>query len=205
MKYLLPLIALLIFSSCKFDLSKDDAKDQEKMEKSSSEDRDSDERIEDLTKVLEDITEGEAVEPAPYQVLQEMLPKRLKGFDRVDMEGSKAGMLGIKISNASATYEDGDQEVEIHILDGGSLGAILSMADEWADVEFDRSDRNGFERTSTLSGFRCYEKFEKKGNSELAVIIDDRFLVTADGRVDDFDDLRDMVESLKLKRLQRRK
>jgi hypothetical protein len=201
MKYLLPLLAILVFASCKFDLKDNDAKDPDKTERESSKKKDSDNKLDEFTKAIEDLSEGKSVETVPYQELQELLPARLEGYERVDMEGSRTGALGIKVSTATATYEDGDQEIEINIVDGGSFGGVLSSAQNWMDAEFESSSKNGFERTSTLKGYKSYEQFDKNGTSSLAVIVQDRFLVTASGRVKDFDQLKDMVESMKLRKL----
>lgn len=203
MKYLLPFLAILVLASCKFELKDNDAKDSDKTERESSKKKDSDDKIDELSKAIEELSEGKSVETVPYQDLQKLLPSRLEGYDRVDMEGSRTGALGIKVSTATATYEDGDQEIEINIVDGGSFGGILSSAQNWMDAEFEHSNKDGFERTSTLKGFKSYEQFDKNGTSSLAVIVQDRYLVTASGRVNDFDELKDMVESMKLKKLKK--
>jgi hypothetical protein len=203
MKYLLPLLAILVFASCKFDLKDNDAKDPDQTERESSKKKDSDDKLDEFTKAIEELSEGKSVETVPYQELQELLPSRLEGYERVDLEGSRTGALGIKVSTATATYEDGDQEIEINIVDGGSFGGVLSSAQNWMDAEFERSSKDGFERTSTLKGYKSYEQFDKNGTSSLAVIVQDRYLVTASGRVKDFDQLKDMVESMKLRKLKK--
>ena len=203
MKYLLPLLAILVFASCKFELNDNDAKDPDQTERESSKKKDSDDKLDEFTKAIEELSEGKSVETVPYQELQELLPSRLEGYERVDLEGSRTGALGIKVSTATATYEDGDQEIEINIVDGGTFGGVLSSAQNWMDAEFERSSKDGFERTSTLKGYKSYEQFDKNGTSSLAVIVQDRYLVTASGRVKDFDQLKDMVESMKLRKLKK--
>lgn len=160
------------------------------------------ESLDELSKSIEDLTEGKGVKTIHHDQLRNLLPKRMSGFSRTDIEGNTSRMLGIGISTAKAVYEKRSEEVEISVVDAGSLGVIMSMAD-WADVEIDKSDRHGFERTATLDGYRCFEKFDKRGRSELAVIVGNRFLVAASGKIDDFDDLRDLVSSMKLKRLEK--
>lgn len=164
--------------------------------------KDAQESLDELSKSIEEMVEGNGAKTVHYTELQELLPKKLDRHRRTDLEGNTSGILGVRISTAQAVYEKGDSEVEISIVDAGSLGVIMSMAD-WVEAEFDESDRNGFKRTGTFEGYRCFEQYRKKGNSEMAVIVANRFLVVASGGVDDFDDLRDMVSDMKLKRLER--
>lgn len=196
---LLVLFIAVSLVACKSDRSdKNDVREDSKTEKTNSDDPFA--QVEDALNKLND---GEKVEVINHRELQDFLPNKLAGMEQTDIEGSTAGMLGFDISTVDADYGEGKDKINIKIVDAGGLGsAFLSMA-PWASMKLDKSNKDGFERTGEFEGYKCFEKFQKSGYSELAIIVDDRFIVTASATVDDFDDLRDAVRKLGLKKLSR--
>lgn len=202
MKYILILCLAITVSSCKFG-SNDNENKYERTERKSSKKnkKEAQNGLEELEEALNTLSDGEKVETMPHQELQKMMPNRIGSFEQTDLEGSKQGALGFKISNAHAEYKDGNKKIEIDIVDSGSLGPAALGVMNWLDLEIDKSSKNGFEKTGTIKGHKSFEKFEKNGWSELLLFVNDRYLVTARGNVEDFDDLKDAVLDLPLKKL----
>ncbi|MEK7253099.1 MAG: transposase [Bacteroidota bacterium] len=144
---------------------------------------------------------GKTVEPINFRQLQELLPENAAGFERINKSGETSGAAGMTISVAKGDYKKGDATVDLNVMDTGGMGlAMLSMA-AWTTIVVDKEDDNGYERTSKLDGYKSYEKYEKgSGRSELAVIVGDRFLVTANGNAE-MDDLKKLVKGVDLGKL----
>ena len=142
------------------------------------------------------------VEPIDWRKLKDLLPRRVAGMKRVDVEGEKVGALGIHVSKVTAEYEDDDRGMELTIVDLGSLRRAAMTGLDWLDLDVDREGDWGFERTFTLEGFPAHEKFEREGAGsayEMEVVVGKRFVVTieAKGRdldEGDLDDLRDAID-----------
>jgi hypothetical protein len=167
------------------------------------------EAMQNAKQAMKDLQGGEQVEVVPFRELQELLPEKLAGFERISKEGETTGAMGMNVSRAEAKYKDGDDEVKIEVVDTGGLGmAMMGMA-AWSGITIDKEDENGYERTSKLDGYKCYEKFRKNGRtSELAIIVEGRFLVTASKRAaneKDMDRMKKVVKDMDLSKLAKKK
>jgi hypothetical protein len=167
------------------------------------------EAMQNAKQAMKDLQGGEQVEVVPFRELQELLPEKLAGFERISKEGETTGAMGMNVSRAEAKYKDGDDEVKIEVVDTGGLGmAMMGMA-AWSGITIDKEDENGYERTSKLGGYKCYEKFRKNGRtSELAIIVEGRFLVTAskrDANEKDMDRMKKVVKDMDLSKLAKKK
>lgn len=154
-------------------------------------------------KAVKDAQLKQPVEPVNFRTLQELLPEKTAGFERTKMGGETAGAMGIKFSKAEGKYKNaGGKNLQLDIMDTGGLGmSTMSMA-AWAMVDVDKEDDNGYERTGTLNGYKSYEKFRKNGsNSELGVLVEKRFIVTANCRGCDMETMRSVIQSLDLGKL----
>lgn len=143
------------------------------------------------------------VEPVNFRTLQELLPEKAAGFERTKLGGETSGAMGIKFSKAEGRYKNADgKNLRLDIVDTGGLGmSTMSMA-AWAMVDVDKEDENGYERTGTLNGYKSFEKFRKNGSdSELALLVEKRFIVTANCRGCDMETMRSFIHSLDLGKL----
>ncbi len=109
---------------------------------------------------IKSMNDGEEVEVVDFRELKKLLPERLAGLNRTEHKGAKTGAMGIKVSNAEATYEDGDKKIEIEITDTGGLGIAKMGLAAWTTVEIDSESDDGFERTYRKDGMHYYEKYE---------------------------------------------
>ncbi len=156
------------------------------------------ERIERLGEAIRKETD---VEPVDWRKLADLMPRRVAGMKRVDVEGEKVGALGIRVSKVTAKYEGDDREMELTIVDLGSLRRAAMAGLDWLDLDIDREGTWGFERTFTHEGFPAHERFERQGSSktyEMEVVVGHRFVVSIDakGRMLDEDDLEDLREAI---------
>ncbi len=139
-------------------------------------------------------------EPINFRELQKMTPEKLDGMERTSKKGETAGAMGMKISTAEAKYKDDDGNIiEIKIIDtGGFAMGLMGMA-AWSMATIDKEDENGYERTSTLDGFKCFEKCRTRNNScELSAIAVNRFVVSASCRECGMDKLKRTVRKMGL-------
>ncbi len=139
-------------------------------------------------------------EPVNFRELQKMTPEKLDGMERVSKSGETAGALGMKISTSEAKYKDDDgNTIEVKIVDtGGFAMGLMGMA-AWSAATIDKEDENGYERTSTLDGYKCFEKCRNRNNScEISVIADNRYVVTASCNNCGMDKLKSTVKEMGL-------
>ncbi|MEZ5041702.1 MAG: hypothetical protein R2828_17540 [Saprospiraceae bacterium] len=142
-------------------------------------------------------------EPLNFRDLQAFLPEKLDGLERTNKSGQTNGAMGFKISQAEGTYQTSDgKKITISIFDTGGLQmGLMSMA-AWANLEMDKEDEKGYERTSTFNGFKAIEKYTKRSNnSELSLLVNNRFIVKGEGRDVPMTDLKAVMEDISLDRM----
>ena len=83
-----------------------------------------------------------------------------------------------------------------------SFSRLLALAG-WAGAEGEREDDEGSERTHRVNGRLTHEKSSKSGGTnEFAVILADRFVVSAKGHGVDLNALKGAVSGLDLGKLE---
>jgi hypothetical protein len=107
------------------------------------------------------------------------------------------------VSQAEATYSDGaEKHVTLEIADTGGVSGLTALAG-WAGVEGEKEDDSGSEKTQKVNGRLVHEKNAKSGGTnEFAIVLADRFVVTAKGRGVTLDALKEAVGSLDLAKLE---
>lgn len=139
--------------------------------------------------------------PVNFRKLKELLPERANGFDRDKTSGETTGTLGFNVSSTKATYKNGDQRIEVNLVDTGGIGSVFMGMAAWSMVDIDKETDNGFERTTTYEGYKAFEKCNNS-RCEFAVMVAKRFLLTLKGRNVEMDDLHDMVDDIDLDSLE---
>lgn len=148
-------------------------------------------------------------EPVDFRVLRDRLPGAVAGLERADVQGARQGAMGFTISEATATYEgaageDGTPSLALKVQDLGGAQMALMMGLAWTLAEVDRETSTGFERTVRLDGHPAYEEFDSATRTgKVQVLVADRFLVEAQGRLVEIDALRQAVRSVDLAALAR--
>lgn len=149
--------------------------------------------------------EGKATDAVDFRELKALLPDELGGMARKSSEGQKSGAMGFTLSMAEARYEkDSGGRIKLTITDAGAVAGMAAMAMyAWAGMEIDKEDENGYEKTTTIKGYRGYEKFNKSGNSsELSLIVANRFIVQLDGDDVSVDDLKSALDKIDFGKLE---
>lgn len=148
--------------------------------------------------------DGEPVEVINFRELKEMLPNRVAGMRLDDSSGETSGALGFKISTATGEYRDDDERIEITIADVGASPMVLMGMAAWSNIEFERDSDEGYERTTTIEGYKGYEKYDsEREDGQLSLIINNRFLVKVEGRNVSEKDLRSALRKIDLGDLER--
>ena len=148
---------------------------------------------------------GKKVEPVSFRELKALLPEELAGFRRKEIKGEKNGAMGLTISEASARYDgDGAANLRIKIADVGSLSGPMAIGlVGWASLEIDRESDDGYEKTTTFSGYKAVEKYRNNGkHGEIKLLLANRFIVEVDGYQVKMDDVKTAAGKLDLKKLE---
>lgn len=157
--------------------------------------------MKEAEKTMNELQGGEAKPVINFRELKEMLPEKLAGMKRESSTGETTGMMGMNVSHAEGKYTNDDKSarMRINITDVGGFGpAMMGMA-SWASLEFDKETDNGYEKTTTVDGYKAYEKYNSKSkDGEVAVLVAQRFIVNANGTNVSVDDLKSALKDLDL-------
>jgi hypothetical protein len=139
-----------------------------------------------------------------FRTLKELLPESIAGLKRTGSEGSRTNVVGIASSRAEATYEDGrGGRIVLEVSDVGTLSGVTAMAFAWVNIEIDKEGDSGYERTTTVSGRKAYERYDKATRSgELDVIVAGRFIVGAKATGVEMKVFKEAVAKLDLAKLE---
>jgi hypothetical protein len=146
---------------------------------------------------------GKHVDPIGVDQLKPFVPESFAGLAKLSSNAEKSGFAGLMVSKATATYGDRAQKnVTLEVSDTGGASGLLGLA-AWANVQAEREDDNGFERTERVNGRLVHEQGSKHGGpNEFAIVLGDRFVVSARGRGVDLPALKGAVSSLDLAKLE---
>ena len=149
-------------------------------------------------------TDKDLKEPVNFRNLKELLPENLAGMSRKKHSGKTSGAMGFKISMAEATYQDGDQKLEVDIVDAGGIGTALMGNAAWAKLEIDEESDDGFKRTIEIDGNKSYQECSNNNKRcQLAMMVAERFVVSLEGRNVNMDQLMKIAKNMDLDKLAR--
>ena len=146
---------------------------------------------------------GKHVDPVGIDQLKPLVPETLAGLPKTASSAEKTGFASLMVSKAEATYSDGaGKRVMLEISDTGGVSGIMALAG-WAGVQGESEDDTGSERTQRIDGRLTHEKTSKNGGTnEFALVIADRFVVSAKGTGVDVAALKSAVGGLDLGKLE---
>ncbi|HEX7854058.1 MAG TPA: Yip1 family protein [Sphingobium sp.] len=134
-----------------------------------------------------------ATKTVEASALQAVLPGSVAGFNRTSIESQGLGQAG---SNAEGRYEKNGQSFRLSVTDMSAMGALASMGAAMG-VTSNRQDANGYEKTETVDNRIVTEKWNTTDKSgEYGTTLADRFMVKAEGQVDDIATLKQAVASI---------
>ena len=146
---------------------------------------------------------GTRVEPVNIDQLRPLIPETFAGLPRTSSSAEKTGIAGLMVSNAKASYGDGaDKEATLEVVDTGGVSGIMGLA-SWANIQGEREDDEGSERTTKVGDRMIHEKISKTGGTnEFSMVVADRFMVNTTGRGVDINELKNAVAGLNLNQLE---
>lgn len=197
------LFALLFIGACGGDQS-DTVSDKMEEAKEAMENETNDQAanlndaMKQAKKAMEEAGMGQESEPVNFRELKKLLPEEMDGMEITDQSGQTSGAMGFNISQAEVEFTGGDGEkIKISIFDTGGIAMAAMGLAAWANVTIDKEDANGYERTTTINGFKAFEKFDtKRKRGEISIFAKERFIVKVEGREVDMEDLRDALSDI---------
>ncbi len=156
-----------------------------------------------LGEMAEGLSAGGVVEaPLNFRVLRDLLPEEVGEFTRRSREGKTEGALGFVVSAVEARYEDGEGgRIEVGIVDVGALPVVAMMGIvDWMNVDVEEESDRGWKRTLTFEGYPALEEFRgsdsDRGRAEFTYFVEQRFVVTLEGRNVSMDDVLDFRDEI---------
>jgi hypothetical protein len=147
---------------------------------------------------------GKRVEPIGIDQLKPFVPATFAGLDKTGGSAERNGMVGLAVSKAEGIYSDhARKHVTLEITDTGGASGLMGLAG-WMNVQGEREDDNGFEKTDKVDGRLTHEKGAKRpgGSNEFTVVLGDRFIVAARGNGVELPELKAAVATLDLGKLE---
>ncbi|HKB12546.1 MAG TPA: Yip1 family protein, partial [Vicinamibacterales bacterium] len=124
---------------------------------------------------------GHRVDPINIDQLKPFVPESFAGLPRRSINAEKTGIAALMVSKARAEYGDGAQRnVSLEISDTGGASGLVTLAG-WVNLQEEKQDENGEERTHKVDGRLVHEKMSKTGRNEFSIVLGDRFVVEAHG------------------------
>lgn len=139
-----------------------------------------------------------SVEPA---ALQGLLPDAIGGYRRTSIESQSMGAAGVGGSQAEARYEAGDRNFRLSVTDMAAMGGLAAMGAA-LNVQSNKQTEDGYEKTNTIDGRLVNEKWHNDGNGEFGMLVKNRFMVQAEGKVASIDELKGAVAAVGIGKLE---
>jgi len=146
---------------------------------------------------------GKNVEAIGVDQLKAFVPDTLAGLAKKSSRAEKNGMAGLMVSKAEATYgDDSGKSIELELSDTGGASGLMGLAASM-NVQGEKEDQYGSEKTTKVNGRMITEKVSKNGDAnEYSVVVGGRFVVSAKGHGLSIGDVRNAVTSMDLAKLE---
>lgn len=147
---------------------------------------------------------GKGVEPVQLDQLKPLLPEEFAGLPRTDLRTDRSGVKGLMIAKAEAIYSggNGSKRISLEVTDTGGAAGLMGLAG-WMGVQGEHEDSNRREVTRH-EGDRLVHEEESKhgGTNKYAVVVAERFIVSASGSGVPIDTLKAGVGAVDLSKLE---
>jgi len=145
---------------------------------------------------------GKGVDPVQLDALKPFVPERFAGLPRTDLRTDRSGVQGLMVAKAEGVYGDGAKRVELEVTDTGGAAGLMGLA-SWMGVQGEHEDSRRREVTRQENGRLVHEDADKQGtDNRYAVVLGQRFVVSARAHGVDMDTLRSSVNGLDLPRIE---
>jgi len=146
---------------------------------------------------------GKKIDPIGIDQLKPFLPDTFAGLPKVDTSADKSGLAGVMVSKAEAIYRDGGKRVTLEVMDSGGTSGLMAFAG-WATLQGESDNAERSERTQKVGDRVLHEKISKVagGTNEVAMLLGNRFVVTATGDGVDINALKGALSTVDLAKLE---
>ena len=128
---------------------------------------------------------GKGVEPVQIDALKPFVPEKFAGLPRTDMRTERSGVAGLMTAKAEGVYGDSSgKSARLDVTDTGGVAGLMGVA-AWMNVQGERENSDRRESTRREGKRLVHEEVSKTGgNNKYTVVLNDRFIVEANGTVD---------------------
>ncbi len=159
---------------------------------------------EQMQKAAEGFTSNrKPVPPIAFRELIDFLPKKMAGMKADEPTGETTTAGNWQYSQAEVDFrsEDGKRHVDVGIFDYAHIPMLYVPFTMVLSMNVSRESTEGYEKSVKVDGYPAFEKWSKNGNSEIVVLVGERFIVKSDTRGLGEGSARKVVEDLDLKGL----
>jgi hypothetical protein len=148
-------------------------------------------------------TNRKPVPPVAFRELIGFLPKEMAGMkaDEPTGETTTAGSWQYSQAEVDFRTEDGKRSVDVGIFDYAHIPMLYVPFTMLLNMNVASESTEGYEKSVKIGGYPAFEKWNKSGNSEVVVLVGDRFIVKADTRGLGEGSAKNIAEDLDLKGL----
>jgi hypothetical protein len=148
-------------------------------------------------------TNRKPVPPVAFGDLIDLLPEKIAGMKAEEPKGETTTAGSWQYSQAEVDFrsEDGKRNVEVGIFDYAHIPMLYVPFTMILNMNVARESTDGYEKTVKVRGYPAFEKWDKNGNSEIVVLVGDRFIVKSETRGLGEGSAKKIVEDLDLKGL----
>jgi len=143
------------------------------------------------------------VPPVAFRDLIGFLPGRMAGMKRAEPKGETTTAGSWQYSQAEVDFrsEDGTRSADVGIFDYAHIPFLYVPFTMILNMNVSTESTEGYEKSVKVEGFPAFEKWNRNGNSEIVVLVGDRFIVKSDTRGLGEGSARKIVEGLDLRGL----
>jgi hypothetical protein len=159
---------------------------------------------EQMQKAAEGFTSNrKPVPPVAFRELIGFLPKKMAGMKADEPKGETTTAGSWQYSQAEVDFrsEDGKRHVDVGIFDYAHIPMLYVPFTMVLNMNVARESTEGYEKSVKVGGYPAFEKWSKNGDSEIVVLVGDRFIVKSDTRGLGEGSAKKVVEDLDLKGL----
>lgn len=155
------------------------------------------EGMEEMAREMEEMNERGPAEAIDFRELRETLPGSAAGLPQTEQDGQRQSMgQGFAVSNASRTYSEDDRRIQIEVTDTAGI-PMARMMMAWMNIQVDREDDDGYERTTQFEGYPAMESYNTTNQSgSIQYVIANRFLINVEGRNVSMNQIMDAARSV---------
>jgi hypothetical protein len=148
-------------------------------------------------------TNRKPVPPVAFRTLIDFLPGRIGGMKKEEPKGETTTAGSWQYSQAEVDFEaeDGKRSAEVGIFDYAHIPFLYVPFSMMLNMNVSRESTEGYEKSIKVAGYPAFEKWNRNGNSEIVVLVGDRFIVKTDTRGMGEGSARKIVEGMDLKKL----